>query len=383
MGIASVATLVEALGKLNLLTPEQLQQGLRRLRLRINNPQLLARKLIEIGWLTPYQVNQLFAGHGKDLVLGQYVLLERLGEGGMGQVFKARHRKLDRVVGLKLIRKSLVGSPDLVLRFRQEIEAVAQLSHPNIVLAYDADEIDGVCFYTMEYVEGTTLGQLVKRSGPLPVSLACEYVRQAALGLQHAHERGLVHRDIKPSNLIQTWTSRPLDPTAGGAADERNRKLWGTHQPLIKILDMGLARVQLAAGLNASTGSLTEKGVLMGTPDYISPEQALNAHKVDIRSDLYSLGATLYFLVTGQPPFPGGTPMEKVIHHRLDEPSPMAKVRPGVAPEVQAIAGKLLAKQPEARYQTPAELASVLSVYLTQMETARSARVSSERRSTG
>src|SRR5262249_21216066 len=174
---------------------------------------------------------------------------------------------------------------------------------------------------------------LVKRSGPMQISLACEYVRQTACGLAHAHERGLVHRDIKPSNLILTWTSKPIDPAAGAAAEQRNMALWGSHMPLVKIFDMGLARIHIPE--EAATGSITEKGALMGTPDFIAPEQALNPHKADIRSDLYSLGATLYYLVAGQPPFPGGTSLEKVIHHRVDEPKPLAKVRPGVPAEVQ------------------------------------------------
>jgi serine/threonine protein kinase len=311
-------------------------------------------------------VNQLFNGHGKDLVLGAYILLERLGQGGMGQVYKARHKKLERIVALKAIRKKMVSSPDMLQRFHREIQAAAQLSHPHIVLAYDADEIDGIHFYTMEYVEGTTLGQLVKRSGPMQISLACEYVRQTALGLQHAHERGLVHRDIKPTNLILTWTSTPADPSAGGAADLHNRVLWGSHMPLVKIFDMGIARIHLPE--DDHDGSITEKGSLIGTPDFISPEQALNPHKADIRSDLYSLGATLYYLVTGQVPFPGGTKMDKVIRHRSEEPKPLASIRPGMPGEVQAIVNKLMAKAPEKRYQTPAEVAKVLSVYLAQTE---------------
>jgi serine/threonine-protein kinase len=364
MDITTVAALIEQLARLELLSALQLGEVNRQLRPRIADPQVLAKELLQRGWLTPYQVNQLFSGHGKELVLGQYVLLERLGEGGMGQVFKARHKKLDRVVALKLIKKHLVASADLVARFRREIQAAAQLSHPNIVMAFDADEIDGIHFYTMEYVEGTTLSHIVKRSGPLPISMACEYVRQVASGLQHAHEKGMVHRDIKPSNLIQTWTSRPLDPTAGARADEQNRQLWGSHMPVIKILDMGLVRP--TGALNVTVGSLTEKGALMGTPDYISPEQALNAQTVDIRSDLYSLGATFYFLITGRVAFPGGTVMDKIIRQRMDEPPPVAKLRPETPAEVQAIIHKLMAKPPEMRYQTPAELAKVLAVYLAQ-----------------
>ena len=182
-------------------------------------PRALAGELIRRGWLTPYQVNQLLQGRGRDLLLGSYVLLERLGEGGMGQVFKARNWKLGRVVALKLIRKERLDNPDAVRRFQREIRAAAQLDHPNIVRAFDADEVDGTHLLVMEYVEGTDLAKLVKKDGPLPVDKACDYCRQAALGLQHAYERGLVHRDIKPHNLLLT---------PGG---------------VVKILDMGLARL--------------------------------------------------------------------------------------------------------------------------------------------
>src|SRR5262249_33547527 len=154
------------------------------------------------GWLTPYQANQLLPGRGQELVLGSYILLERLGEGGMGQVFKARHRNLGRTVAVKLIRKERLDNPDAIKRFEREVRAAAALGHPNIVRAYDADRIGGTHLLVMECVEGATdLGRLVKKNGPLPAEQACEYVRQAALGLQHAYERGLVHRDIKPHNL--------------------------------------------------------------------------------------------------------------------------------------------------------------------------------------
>jgi serine/threonine-protein kinase len=368
MALGSTAALIDALVKYGLLTAEQMQEVLQHMQRRFQDPQLMARAMLQRNWLTPYQVNHLLQGHAKDLVLGSYLLLERLGEGGMGQVYKAKHKKLDRVVALKLIRRDLVASAEAIQRFRQEIETAAQLSHPNIVLAYDADEIDGTHFYTMEYVEGTTLGHLVRRSGAMSVTLACDYIRQAAVGLQHAHERGLVHRDIKPSNLMLTWTSKTIDPTGGAAADARIQALWGSHMPLIKILDLGLARGHLAEAGKEYDGSITEKGTLMGTPDYISPEQAVNAHKVDIRSDLYSLGATLYSLITATVPFPGGGTMEKVIRAQLEVPKPMAQLRPGVSPEVQAIVSKLMAKKPDDRYQTPAELAKVLMVYLTQSE---------------
>jgi serine/threonine-protein kinase len=368
MAIETVAALVSTLVSMRALGPAQRDELLNHLQKQYQQPQALARELLQRGWLTPYQVNQLFLGNAKSLELGGYILLERLGEGGMGEVYKARHLKLDRIVALKLIRRRLGRDPEAVRRFRREIEAAAQLSHPNIVLAFDADEIGGTHFYTMEYVEGTTLSDLVRRSGPLLVPMACEYVRQTALGLQHAHERGLVHRDIKPSNLMLTWTSVSADMLAGGAAEERARALWGTHTPLIKILDMGLVRHDHSDGEPTEDSGITQKGMVVGTPDFMAPEQALDNGRADIRSDLYSCGCTLYFLLSGQVPFPGGTKLDKMFHHTRDEPTPLRQLQPGVPAEVQAIVARLMAKKPDQRYQKPIEVAQALEVFLAMPE---------------
>jgi serine/threonine-protein kinase len=355
MLIESVSNFVELLGRCHLLEPAQWEEA-RALQPRFREPQPLAKELLRRGWLTPYQVNQVFQGRGGDLALGSYVLLERLGEGGMGQVYKARHRKLGRVVALKLIRKERLSNPAAVMRFHREIQAAAQLSHPNIVVAYDADAADGVHFYTMEYVEGTTLSQLARSSGPLPVPLAVECTRQAAIGLQHAFERGLVHRDINPSNLMLTWTSLPGGPATG--TEQQAKALWGTNNPLLKILDLGLARVP---GEERQSGSITQFGVLMGTPDFMSPEQARDAHKADTRADLYSLGCTLYAILTCVAPFPGGTRMEKVIRHQSEVARPVEQLRPEVPSALGAVIRRLMNKRPEDRYQTPGELARALA----------------------
>jgi serine/threonine protein kinase len=337
MTIASVAELVDSLRGSRLLEPAQLQE-LPALETRFPEPKALARELVKRGWLTPYQVNALFQGQGPGLLLGSYVLLEKLGEGGMGQVFKARNWKLGRTVALKLIRKEWLTDEAAVKRFRREILAAAHLDHPNIVHADDADEAGNTHFLVMEYVEGTDLARLVKAHGPLPVSQACEYVRHAALGLQHAHERGLVHRDIKPSNCL---VSAP-----GG---------------VVKLLDLGLARLAQAPEEPAADTTLTQQGAFMGTPDYMAPEQATDAHEADIRADLYSLGCTLYFLLTGKVPFPGGSAGQKVARHLAKEPVPVERLRPEVPPEVAAVVRRLMAKDPGQRYQTPAELAEVLA----------------------
>lgn len=343
MAIAAVGDFVEALRQSRLLERAQLEEVIA-LQARFGDPRELARYLLKKEWLTPYQINQIFQGQAAHLVLGQYKLLERLGEGGMGQVFKARHRGLDRVVALKVIRKERLENPQAVRRFQREIRAAAQLSHPNIVLAFDADQSGSTNFFAMEFVEGIDLNRLVKESGPLPVQEACEYIRQAALGLQHAFECGLVHRDIKPANLLLSGS-----PSKSG--------------PVVKILDMGLARV--GDGVDSEVVSrLTQEGTLMGTPDFIAPEQAMNSSTADVRADLYSLGCTLFFLLTGKVLFPGGTMMEKIMKHRSEPPPVIERLRADVPPKLAGILRKLLAKRPEARYQTPAELAEELAGFL-------------------
>jgi serine/threonine-protein kinase len=360
MLIDSTDHFVQLLGQYPILEPSQLTEVRRSLQAGFADPKGLARELLERGWLTPYQINQLFQGRGGDLVLGSYVLLERLGEGGMGAVFKARHAKLGQVVALKLIRKQRLANPDAIRRFEREIRAAAQLSHPNIVHAYDAGEVAGTHFLVMEYVEGgIDLAKLVRRRGPLPVAEACDFIRQAALGLQHAHERGLVHRDIKPQNLLLANRARSV--SEGGA--ESSPLAYASGSAVVKILDMGLARLSLGGDSEASS-TMTQEGAIMGTPDYIAPEQAQESHTVDIRADLYSLGCTFYFLLTGQVPFPGGTLVVKINKHQFETPLAVERLRPQVPRPVAAIVRKLMAKRPEQRFQTPAELAGALAFFL-------------------
>jgi Protein kinase domain/WD domain, G-beta repeat len=254
---------------------------------------------------------------------------------------------MKRVVAVKLIRRELVNDPDVVGRFYREMKVISRLEHPNVIHAYDAGPIGQTHFMAMEFIEGTDLSRLVKQSGCLPVAQACEYVRQTALGLQHAHERGLVHRDIKPHNVILS-----------------------VRQGLIKVADLGLARLQTAANLEATaaltevkgTGTLTpENAVMMGTADYLAPEQALDFHRADIRADIYSLGCTFYYLLTGQPPFPGATLAEKLLRHQQAEPPPLEQFRLDLPTGLSEVLGKMLAKRPEKRYQTPAALADALA----------------------
>jgi eukaryotic-like serine/threonine-protein kinase len=267
----------------------------------------------------------------------RYQITDLLGSGGMGCVYRAEHRLMGRTVALKVIHKSLTSKPGLVDRFRREVRAAARLAHPNIVTAYDADQAGDTHFLVMEFVEGTDLARLVRQGGPLPAALACDYVRQAALGLQHAHERGLVHRDIKPSNLMLT---------AGGQ---------------VKVLDFGLA---LLVSENAA-GDLTDTGVVMGTADYIAPEQADDTHRADVRADIYSLGCTLYFLLTGRPPFPEGNFMQKVMAHSRRTPRPLTDFRGDLPPGLEQVLGRMTAKEPARRYQTPGEAARALARFAT------------------
>ncbi|GIW81283.1 MAG: hypothetical protein KatS3mg105_3090 [Gemmatales bacterium] len=329
MAIATNAELIKALRTTKLLTPQQLNEAVA-LQARFRDPRSLSRELLRRGWLTVYQVNQIMQGKAESLVFGSYVLLERLGEGAMGKVFKARHQTMNRIVALKMIRKERLQHPNALRRFRREIRAMAQLSHPNVVTAFDADQVNGVHFYAMEFVEGEDLGKLVAREGPIPIDKACDYIRQAALSLQHAHERGLVHRDIKPSNLLLS-----------------------KRDSVIKVLDMGLARLQQAE--DEST-QLTQEGVVMGTPDFIAPEQARDSREADIRSDLYSLGCTFFYLLTGQVPFPGKNLTEKLLMHRTEPPPRVEDLRPEVPTAIGVIIRRLMAKDPAERYQTPAEL---------------------------
>lgn len=356
MIIDSVSAFVDALKNSRLLEPSQWEDLSSTLKFRFSDPSALAKELMQREWITPYQINQLHQGRGGDLILGPYVLLERLGKGGMGLVYKARHRRLARIVALKLIRKELLANPTAVRLFHSEILAAAKLSHPNIVLAFDADAVDGVHFYTMEYVEGSTFENLVQTSGPLPVNLACESMRQTALGIQHAFERGVIHRDIKPSNIMLAWTSLPTSPPPSRVAEEETRAQWGGHTPIVKLLDMGLARINAEDEDPRKTFN-SNKPALMGTPDFMAPEQADDAQHADVRSDLYSLGCTLYYVLTGEVPYPHGTRLEKLMRHHTETPRPIEELNPHVPQAVGDIIRKLMAKRPEDRFQTARDLA--------------------------
>ncbi|GIW80372.1 MAG: hypothetical protein KatS3mg105_2179 [Gemmatales bacterium] len=306
--------------------------------------------------LTPFDLPTL-----KDKpVIGEYEVLHELGQGGMGIVYKARHIRMNRFVALKIIDKKHLANPDAVRRFYQEIQAAAQLSHPNVVIAYDAGQSGDTHYFAMEYVEGKDLGRIVAESGPLNIDEACDYIRQAALGLQHAHERGLVHRDIKPSNLLVTWKTKKSDRSSSFAV---GRPKAPEKEAVVKILDLGLALLHQPTQNTTAASELTREGRVVGSVDYMAPEQWMNAHKVDIRADIYSLGCTFYTLLTGTVPFPGDEPMEKMLKHHLDKPVAVQQLRPSIPDKIAAVVERMMAKRPEDRYQTPGELAELLKWY--------------------
>jgi serine/threonine-protein kinase len=331
-----------------LLNEEQVEEVASRLPESLRG-RALARAFVEQGLLTRFQAERLLAGRTTGFHLGQYRILDQLGRGGMGQVYKAEHRTMNRIVALKVLSPNLVRTGRAQELFLREVRAVARLVHPNIVTAYDANNIQDRYYLVLEYIEGPNLDQLVREQGPLTIGQACDCIRQVALGLQYAHERGMVHRDIKPANiLVQRDESKP-------------------DKTLVKISDFGLARLQ-SAGVAAEDGPgtiVTKDNTVMGTPDYLSPEQARSLHNVDIRSDLYSLGCTFYFLLKGDVPFPGGNTLEKLVRHSTENPQPIESFRSDVPAAVLQILYKLLAKDAEDRFQTPAELALALEPYAT------------------
>jgi serine/threonine protein kinase len=294
----------------------------------------LAREMVTLGKLTKYQAQAIYQRKTSYLVLGNYVLLERIGRGGMGQVFKAKHKKMDRIVALKVLSPVAMKSPGAVKRFLREAKAAAKLAHPNIVTAHDADEDKGMNYLVTEYVDGETLAMIVRQHGAMSLGRAVDYIVQAARGLEYAHSNGVIHRDIKPSNLL-------LD-----------------KQGTVKILDMGIARVDEFVGKLAfgSAEEMTNSGVIVGTPDYMSPEQSNDIRVADARSDIYSLGCTLYFLLTGQPAFSGETVLQKIMAHR-EQPVPFLRDLRGDVPEaLENVFQKMMAKRPQDRYRSMAEL---------------------------
>jgi serine/threonine protein kinase len=354
VSIASSGHLVDALRQNELLNRQQLTELACRDDARCGEARNLAKLLVQRGWLTVYQANQLLLDRANDLVIGPYHVLDRLGQGGISAVYKARHAEHGWVVALKHLQPEAIADTAGRQQFLLEIEAMTRLDHPNIVQFCDADRVGESVYYAMEYIEGSDLGKYVRLLGRLPVGEACDYIRQAALGLQHAFERNLVHRDIKPMNLYLTHPSAaPTTPGLyhGYSATEKPKP---TGPSVLTIIDWGLAILRKPGAPGSDEAA--ETGVL-GTADYVSPEQARHANSVDIRADLYSLGCTFYYLLTGLPPFPTGSLMQKLIKHQNAEPEPIDTFRKDVPDEVKLILKRMMAKQPQKRFQTPAAVA--------------------------
>jgi serine/threonine protein kinase len=285
--------------------------------------EVLSRALKQAGKLTNFQDRRVRQGHVKGLVLGNYLVLDEVGQGANGMVFRARHRRMTRVVALKMLPPAMLQNETAAKRFHREVEAMSRVSHPNIVTAYDAGEDKGACFLILELVDGYDLSVPIKKGKPLPVEKALDYVLQAARGLAHAHDMGIVHRDIKPANLLLG------------------------KDGVVKILDMGLARLDDAANTN-----LTQTGSVMGTVDYMPPEQTMDSKTVDNRADIYSLGCTMYHLLTGRPIYDSESIVGKIIAHREQQIPSLREAREEIPPRLDEIFQRMVAKHPKERYQS-------------------------------
>jgi tRNA A-37 threonylcarbamoyl transferase component Bud32 len=299
-------------------------------------------------YVTEYQASLLARGHAEGFFLGDYKILERLGKGRMAGVYRAQHQS-GQVVALKVLPPSKARDPELFGRFRREAALALRLKHPNIVRAFQTDEANGLHYLVMEYLEGETLSEVLARRGRLPPAEAVRLLYQALQGLDHIHRQGLVHRDLKPANLM----------LIGSAPDS-------TLRATLKILDIGLGRVLFEEGSNdlEPHPELTGEGVLLGTPDYMAPEQARDPRAIDIRSDIYSLGCVLYHALAGRPPFPDSNVITQMIRHATEPARPLKELNPAVPDGLQQIVNWMMAKDPNGRYPTPERAAQALQVFL-------------------
>ena len=303
----------------------------------IHDTEFVASRLVEAGLLSRWQADRLLEGRYKGFFLEKYKLLGHLGTGGMSSVYLAEHVLMHRRVAIKVLPKQRVNNTSYLARFRREAEAIAALDHRNVVRAYDIGNVNDIHYMVMEYVEGQDLQTLVKEQGVLDYARAADFIRQAAAGLEHAHRAGLIHRDIKPANLL---------------VDRHN---------VVKVLDLGLARFTRED--QASLTVAYDENVL-GTADYLAPEQAIDSHGVDARADIYSLGCSLYFLMTGSPPFPDGTLPQRLMMHQKSPPPDIRDRRPDAPDDLLEICLKMMAKKPSARYQSAQEVADALADWL-------------------
>ena len=338
---ATVDDLVKLIRKSGMIDEPRLDAYIERLRLAgplTADVRKLAGTMVRDGVLTYFQAEQFMLGKWRGFTIGKYKLLERIGFGGMGQVFLCEHMYMRRRVAIKVLPPAKAEEPAALGRFYREARAAAALDHPNIVRTHDIDQDGNLHFLVMEYVDGSSMLEVNKKKGPMAIDRACHYIWQSALALEHAFLVGVIHRDIKPGNIL-------IDRSG-----------------IAKILDMGLARFYNCED-DMLTKKYDEKSVL-GTADYVAPEQTINSHDVDVRADIYSLGATFYYLLAGHPPFPDGTISQKLIAHQTRMPTPIQKIRPEVPDGVAAIVGRMMEKSIETRYQQPAEIYEALLPYV-------------------
>ena len=304
------------------------------------DPREFSDDMVRDGVLTYFQAEQFLLGKWRGFTIGKYKLLERVGVGGMGQVFLCEHMFMRKRVAVKVLPPAKAEQPAALGRFYREARAAGGLAHPNIVRTHDIDQDGNLHFIVMDYVDGSNLLDIVKKYGPMDIGRATYYIKQTADGLDYAFRNGIIHRDVKPGNVL-------ID-----------------RKGLARILDMGLARF-----FRDHTDQLTIKyddKIVLGTADYVAPEQVANSHSVDIRADVYGLGATFYFLLAGHPPFPTGTVSQKLLWHRTKEPTPIQQIRPEVPDGLAAILTRMMAKDPKVRFQTPAQVASELAAWVPQ-----------------
>ncbi len=338
---SSVEELIQLIRKSGMVDDQKLSAYIQRRQLgrgMATDPREFADELVQDGILTYFQSEQFLLGKWRGFTIGKFKLLERVGVGGMGQVFLCEHMFMKKRVAVKVLPPAKADQPAALGRFYREARAAGGLDHPNIVRTHDIDQDGNLHFIVMDYVDGPNLLDVVKKFGTLDIARAVSYIHQTALGLDYAFRNHLIHRDVKPGNVL-------ID-----------------RKGVARILDMGLARF-----INDHADQLTMKyddKIVLGTADYVAPEQVANSHSVDIRADVYGLGATFYFLLAGHPPFPTGTVSQKLLWHRTKDPTPIRQICPDVPEGLAVIIGKMMAKDPKARYQTPAQVATELAAFL-------------------
>ncbi len=348
MATVTAERLIELVKKSQLAAPQVLDKALDAIRSEHagelpSDSVELAKALQKHKVVTRWHCEKLLQGKYKGFFLGKHKLLGHIGSGGMSSVYLAEHTMMHDLRAIKVLPQSRLGKSSYLARFQQEAKAIASLNHPNVVRAHDIDNQGDTHYIVMEYVDGDDLQTVVKKKGPMAFDKVANYIAQAAHGLQHAHDVGLIHRDIKPANILIN--------SAG----------------VVKILDLGLA---LFADEAQASLTIDFNDKVLGTADYLAPEQALNSHKVDHRADLYGLGCTMYFMLTGHPPFPEGTIAQRIAKHQKEMPKEIRKIRPECPGELEGICWKLMQKDPKFRYASAAQTAEVLETWLAKYKVA-------------